>query len=93
MEAPVSARALLLLELDRGPGFGLDLIARVRGRTGVAPGDGSVYPALASLERDGLIAELDGPQLAQGRPRRHYQITGPGRLAAERVRGVLRALL
>lgn len=93
MEAPVSARALLLLELTHGPGFGLDLIARIRGRAGVTTGEGSVYPALASLVRDGLIAETEGGQLPQGRPRRHYQITGPGRLAAERVRAILRALL
>lgn len=86
MEVPVSAKAALLQALIRGESFGLELIERVRDRTGgrLVLGQGSVYPALRELEREGMVESYDGAVLPErgGRPRRYYRITAAGVAAA-----------
>ncbi len=90
MDAPFSAKAALLQALISGPGYGLDLIDRVEKQTQgrLALGQGSVYPALRDLEREGFLASYDGDALAErgGRPRRYYRLTAQGQLAARQNR-------
>lgn len=93
MDAPITARAALLLELDRAPGFGLDLAERIKSRSEVIINEGSLYPALRSMENTGLIHEIDGPQKGEGRPRRHYSLTESGKAAAVKVRATLTAMV
>lgn len=58
------------------------------------PGPGSVYPALARLEREGLVhSRLDRGLRKVGRPRRYYALTGAGIRAASVERAVLASLL
>jgi len=81
----------LLQALISGPGFGLDLIERVKNRTEgkVLLGNGKVYPALRDLERAGFVesykVEENLPQRA-GRPRIYYRLTGAGFRAAQEER-------
>ena len=86
MDAPITAKAALLQALVSGPGFGLDLIARVKERTrgGLELGQGSVYPALRDMEREGFVRSWDGESLPErgGRPRRYYELTAAGRRVA-----------
>ncbi len=86
MDAPISAKAALLQALVRGESFGLELIERVRDRTKgrLVLGQGSVYPALRELEREGLVESYDGDPLPErgGRPRRYYRLTAAGARAA-----------
>lgn len=86
METPVSAKAALLQALVSDRGYGLDLIERVRERTNgrIALGQGSIYPALRSLEREGLVVsyEADASPERGGRPRRYYELTAEGRRVA-----------
>jgi len=77
---------LLLATVAHVPRHGYAIIADLRERSGglFDLKEGSVYPALHRLEREGLIAsELE---LADGRRRRTYRLTEPGRtaLAAQR---------
>lgn len=80
------AKIALLQALVSGPGFGLELIDRVRDRSGgrIELLQGSVYPALRSLEREGFLESYDGAPVPErgGRPRRYYRITAEGRRAA-----------
>jgi PadR family transcriptional regulator PadR len=97
VESPVTAKAALLQVLTAGPGFGLDLIARARDRTGgrVVLGQGSVYPALRDLEREGLVEGVEGPQRAAeggGRPRGYYRLTAAGQRVAEEHRAIVMGL-
>lgn len=95
MESPVSARAALLQVLVDGPGFDLDLIERVRAKTGGAVQllEGSVYPALRSLRLGGLAEVRDGDTTDRGgRPKRFYTLTHAGREQAERDRQTMAAL-
>lgn len=77
---------LLLAILAAGPAHGYKVIQQLRTRSGGAfdlP-EGTVYPALHRLERDGLLASewSTGTQ----RRRRIYRVTRKGRAAFERER-------
>jgi len=84
VQSPLSARAALLQVLDY-PAHGLELIRRVRERTGgvVSLRQGSVYPALRQLERERLVRSWTGLSAkGGGRPRRYYELTANGVKAA-----------
>ncbi|HMJ09993.1 MAG TPA: PadR family transcriptional regulator [Polyangiaceae bacterium] len=86
------AKLALLQALTTGPGFGLELIDRVRDRTDgtIKLHQGSVYPALRSLERDGFVTSYTGEtnDARGGRPRIYYRITAEGARAAKAVGGL-----
>jgi PadR family transcriptional regulator PadR len=90
----IDAKCALLQALISGDGYGLELIERVRERTGgrIRFGQGTIYPALRDLEREGLIESFEGETVPEraGRPRVYYRLTGEGRKAAfEERRAVL----
>lgn len=72
---------LLLSVLSSGPAHGYAIIAALRERSDQAVDlpEGTVYPALHRLERDGLVASRWDD--AAGRRRRCYEITAAGREA------------
>jgi PadR family transcriptional regulator, regulatory protein PadR len=96
VESPVTAKAALLQALVRGPGYGLDLIERVRAQTGgkLVLGQGSVYPALRDLEREGLLESYEGEPVPErgGRPRRYYRLNAAGAKAAMEQRDTVLGL-
>lgn len=63
VDSPISAKAAMLQALTMGPGFGLELIERVKVATGgaVVLHQGSVYPTLRELEADGLAVSTEEP--------------------------------
>lgn len=82
----IDSKTALLQALVSGEGYGLELIERVRERTQgrVRLGQGTIYPALRELERDGLVESFEGETVPErgGRPRIYYRLTGAGRRAA-----------
>jgi PadR family transcriptional regulator, regulatory protein PadR len=66
--------AAILAALVPGRGFGLELIDRVRERTNgaIKLNEGTVYPTLKAMEREGLLRSFDGEPVPErgGRPRR-----------------------
>jgi PadR family transcriptional regulator PadR len=73
--------ALVLAALEAEPAHGYAIIQRLRRRSGevfVLP-EGTVYPALHRLERDGLVKSRW--TAASGRRRRVYRITRSGKEA------------
>ena len=69
---------LLLAVLEKGPAHGYALIESLRARSGGTfdlP-EGTVYPALHRLEKDGLISSTWSEE--SGRRRRVYQLTPKG---------------
>ncbi len=88
VEAPLSARAALLQALVV-PGYGLELIERIRRATRglMRVGMGSLYPTLRALEGEGLVrSRLLRARPGAGRPRRYFELTlaGVGARNAER---------
>ena len=83
----VDTRTALLQALLSGRGYGLELLQRIEtstgGRTRLA--QGSLYPALRELERNGLVESSEGSERVPergGRPRIYYELTGEGRRVA-----------
>lgn len=93
MDAPITAKAALLQALISGPGYGLDLIERVKKQTNgkLELGQGSVYPALRDLEREGFLDSYEGEPMPErgGRPRRYYKLNALGSRAAMEQREVV----
>ena len=93
MDAPVSAKAALLQALISGPGYGLDLIERVKKQTQgrLVLGQGSVYPQLRDLEQEGLLDSYEGDPMPErgGRPRRYYRLNAKGAKAAMEQREIV----
>jgi PadR family transcriptional regulator PadR len=77
---------LLMGVLRRGPAHGYAIIAELRERSAgeFDLAEGTIYPALHRLEEAGLISS--SVEIAQGRRRRTYALTAPGRkeFAAQR---------
>jgi len=78
------------------PAHGLELIRRVRERTGgaVSLKQGSVYPALRQLERERLVRSWTGRSArGGGRPRKYYELTATGVKAAMVVKQMVISLV
>jgi PadR family transcriptional regulator PadR len=97
MESPLTNKAALLQALVRGPGYGLDLIDRVKKQTGgeVVLHQGTVYPALRELEEEGLLESYESEPLPErgGRPRRYYKLTALGAKEATKQHEVVLGIL
>lgn len=91
----LAARSALLLALTRGPGFGLELIERVRHRSGgvLRLNRGGAYLALRGLEVRRFVRSWVRRLPAVGRPRRYYELTASGIRQAEVARVALRGLV
>ena len=70
----------LLAVMQDGPAYGYEMTKRLRDRGLSMVGEGSIYPLLARLERDGLVetyrAASDG-----GPPRKYYRASPAGQIA------------
>lgn len=67
-------RLLVLVSLSDGPKHGYAIQTDIGGFAGVHLGPGTLYGALSSLERDGLLEALPSDQR-----RRPYRLTANGR--------------
>ena len=70
----------ILLALARAPHYGLEII-RVLADSGLVVAEGTIYPILARLTRDGLLQSEWREEAAH--PRKYYRLTVGGR---ERLR-------
>jgi PadR family transcriptional regulator PadR len=72
----------LLAVMDEAPAYGYEMTKRLRSRGLSLVGEGSIYPLLGRLERDGLVdtyrAASDG-----GPPRKYYRASPDGHRALE----------
>lgn len=78
----VTTKAALLQALVRGEGYGLELIDRVRERSkgAIELTQGSIYPALREMEKEGLVKSYESAPVPErgGRPRVYYKLTALG---------------
>ena len=95
MPPPFSARAALLQALRHGPGYGLELVERIRGLTGHLLSVGGAYPALDALKRQGLVRawEVVPGRHRGGRARTYYELTYAGLQRAQSHGAALSGLL
>lgn len=76
---------LLLRLLDQREMYGYELVSAIRSATGdaISLGEGVVYPALHSLERNGALKSRRKP--VGGRTRVYYGLTARGRKRLARL--------
>src|SRR5262245_52766243 len=64
--------------LDGQRHYGYSMIRALSARTSLALKEGTVYPILGRLDRDGLVRS-EWVESAQGPPRKYYELTAAGR--------------
>ena len=70
----------LLAVMGEGPAYGYEMTKRLGARGLSIVGEGSIYPLLGRLERDGLV-DTHRATSNGGPPRKYYSLSGPGRRA------------
>src|SRR5437773_9619541 len=68
----------VLALLRAQPGYGFDLVRTLAEADGLITSEGTIYPLLSRLRRDGLVTTTWRESDA-GPPRRYYRITAAGR--------------
>src|SRR6266852_182487 len=64
--------------LERGERYGLELVQALAADGGLVTSEGTIYPLLSRLRRDGL-GDTTWSESASGPPRRYYRLTTAGR--------------
>src|ERR1700734_3536782 len=72
----------LLAVMSEGPAYGYEMTKRLRTRGLSTVGEGSIYPLLGRLERDGLV-EARREASNGGPPRKYYSLSPEGQRALE----------
>jgi PadR family transcriptional regulator, regulatory protein PadR len=70
----------VLAVMDEGPTYGYEMTKRLRERGLAIVGEGSIYPLLARLEREGLV-QTERVASNGGPPRKYYRPSPEGRRA------------
>src|SRR5271167_1974513 len=70
----------LLTVMDEGPASGYEMPKRLRARGLSIVGEGSIYPLLGRLERDGLVETYRAASNG-GPPRKYYRTSRAGQRA------------
>ena len=70
----------LLAVMEEGPAYGYEMTKRLRARGLSTVGEGSIYPLLGRLERDGLVETYTAAS-DEGPPRKYYRPSREGRRA------------
>jgi PadR family transcriptional regulator PadR len=66
--------------------YGFDLVRSLAETDGMVTSEGTIYPLLSRLRRDGLV-ETTWRESTSGPPRRYYRLTADGRRALDAFRG------
>jgi PadR family transcriptional regulator PadR len=70
----------LLAVMEEGPAYGYEMTKRLRARGLSTVGEGSIYPLLGRLEREGLVETYRAASNG-GPPRKYYRPSPDGRRA------------
>jgi PadR family transcriptional regulator PadR len=68
----------VLAVVARSPEYAFELVRRLSEVDGLVTSEGTIYPLLARLSRDGLVSTTWRPSAA-GPPRKYYALTAAGR--------------
>lgn len=67
----------VLALLDREPAYAFDLVRSLGEVEGLVTSEGTIYPLLSRLRRDGLVSTT-WQESSSGPPRRYYALTAAG---------------
>ena len=74
-----AAELAVLATLDRQECYGLDLLERIHGAGGLELSEGSIYPLLNRLQKEGKIRGRWVEDRDAAHPRKYYGLTAAGR--------------
>jgi PadR family transcriptional regulator PadR len=63
------------------PRYGFDLVRSLGALDGMVTGEGTLYPLLSRLQKDGRVASSWQDSDTGGPPRKYYRVTAKGRRA------------
>jgi len=66
--------------LEKGERYGFDVVKELAQMDGLVISEGTIYPMLARMRRDGTV-ETTWRESTSGPPRRYYRLTATGRTA------------
>lgn len=75
----------ILLALAPAPRYGLEIIRYLESFTDLMIAEGTVYPLLARLTRDGLL-QAEWSETEAPHPRKYYRLTARGRRRLDEMR-------
>jgi PadR family transcriptional regulator len=64
--------------LEKGERYAFDLVKELAQMEGLGIGEGTIYPLLARMRRDGVV-DTTWRESSSGPPRRYYRLTPTGR--------------
>lgn len=73
----------VLALLRRRPHYGFDIVRELSEADGLLTSEGTIYPLLSRLRKDGLVT-TSWQESDAGPPRRYYALTQDGRTALDR---------
>jgi PadR family transcriptional regulator PadR len=74
-----AAELAILALLERRESYGIQLLEKVREWEGLGLSDGTIYPLLNRLQKEGKISALWVEDPGASHPRKYYRLTGAGR--------------
>jgi PadR family transcriptional regulator PadR len=77
-------RLAVLAVLATGRSYGLEILQTLGARPRLVPSEGTIYPLLNRLRREGL-AQAEWVESDSGHPRKYYSLTREGRERAARM--------
>lgn len=80
----------MLAILERGERYGLEVIEEATATTGIEIAEGTVYPLLNRLEKDGKVKSRWVATEEAGHPRKYYRLTAEGATALIQMKEVWR---
>lgn len=82
----------VLAALYQSPHYGYSLVRHLTGPAAIEIKEGTIYPILARLAREGLVRSA-WVESSQGPPRKYYELTVSGRLACASLQAEFRRLV
>jgi PadR family transcriptional regulator PadR len=64
--------------------YGYDIVRRLRAIDGLVISEGTIYPILSRLKREGFV-QTTFRESTEGPPRKYYELTDPGREALDKM--------
>ncbi len=82
----------VMAALYRRSHYGYSLVRGLTGPGSVEIKEGTIYPILARLSREGLVSS-EWVESSQGPPRKYYELTASGRAVCESLQAEFRRLV
>ena len=82
-----AAELAVLALLGRGESYGAQLLDDLRGEDGLHLSEGSIYPLLLRMQKEGTIASRWLEDAGASHPRKYYRLTPTGEAALARMVG------